>query len=64
MDALEALSNAVIGLVVSWAATLFVLGYTATQSATITAGFFAISFIRSWCIRRLFRSMANAKRTA
>ncbi len=55
MDALEALSNAVIGLVVSWAATLFVLGYTATQSATITAMFFGLSFTRAWILRALFR---------
>lgn len=55
MDALEALSNAIVGLVVSWAATLFVLGYTATQSAAITAMFFGLSFTRAWILRALFR---------
>ena len=55
MDALEALTNAVIGLLVSWAATFFVLGYTPAQSVAITAMFFGLSFTRSWAIRAAFR---------
>ena len=53
MDALEALTNAVIGLLVSWAATFFVLGYTPAQSVAITAMFFGLSFTRSWAIRAI-----------
>lgn len=55
IDAIEAATNALIGLVVSWAATYFILGYTATDSAGITAMFFGLSFTRAWALRRLFR---------
>lgn len=54
-DALEALANALIGLLVSWAATMLVLGYSAAQSAAITAMFFGLSFGRSYAIRKAFR---------
>lgn len=57
LDALEALTNAVVGLIVSWAATYFVLGYTAAGSAAVTAMFFVISFARAWALRRIFRSL-------
>lgn len=57
MDALEALTNAVVGLLVSWAATFFVLGYSAGQSAAITAMFFGLSFFRAWALRALFRRL-------
>lgn len=55
VSALEALANAIIGLLVSWSATLFVLGYTPAQSAAITAMFFGLSFTRAWVIREVFR---------
>ena len=58
IDAAEALINAIIGLVVSWAATRFVLGYDAAQSAAITGMFFGLSFARSWAIRAMFRRLA------
>jgi hypothetical protein len=58
MDTIEALCNATIGLIVSWAATFFVLGYSATGSVAVTALFFAISFARSWAIRAAFRRWA------
>jgi hypothetical protein len=58
MDTLESLCNATIGLVVSWAATFFVLGYSAGGSAAVTGMFFAISFARSWAIRAAFRRWA------
>jgi hypothetical protein len=54
-DAAEALANAIIGLAVSWAATFFVLGYSAAGSAGVTAMFFVLSFARSWIIRAAFR---------
>ena len=57
LDTLEALTNAVVGLLVSWAATFFVLGYTAAGSAAVTAMFFALSFARAWALRRIFRSL-------
>ena len=58
MDTLESLCNATIGLVVSWAATFFVLGYTASGSAAVTAMFFALSFARARLLRWLFRRLA------
>jgi len=58
MNALEAFANAAIGLVVSWAATFFVLGYSASGSAAVTAMFFALSFARSYALRLLFRRFA------
>ena len=61
MDAIEAMTNAVIGLAVSWAATFFVLGYSPAQSAAITAMFFALSFSRSWLLRALFRRASCAR---
>lgn len=57
-DALEALTNATIGLAVSWAATFFVLGYSPAQSIAITAMFFGLSFSRAWVIRAAFRRLA------
>lgn len=59
LSALEALVNAAIGLLVSWAATLFVLGYSPVQSAAITAMFFGLSFTRAWIIREVFRRASN-----
>jgi len=58
MSALEALCNAAIGLLVSWAATFFVLGYSATGSLAVTAMFFALSFTRSYVLRLVFRRLA------
>jgi len=55
MIALEALANSVIGLCVSWAATFFVLGYSPTESAAITAMFFGLSFIRTYVLRLIFK---------
>lgn len=55
MDAYEAFANAIIGLIVSWAATAFVLGYSAAQSAAITAMFFGLSFGRSYLLRKVFK---------
>jgi hypothetical protein len=58
MTALEALCNAAVGLVVSWAATLWVLGYSPTESAAITAMFFGLSFARAYAIRAIFKRFA------
>ena len=55
IDAIEALANAVIGFVISWCATFWILGYTATGSVAVTSMFFVLSFARSYIIRRLFR---------
>ena len=55
MSALEALFNAIIGLVVSWTLTAFVLGYTPVQAIGVTLLFFCASFLRSWAIREAFR---------
>ena len=58
MIALEALANAVIGLCVSWAATFFVLGYSPTESAAITAMFFGLSFTRAYVLRLIFKRLS------
>ena len=58
MTALEALCNATIGFLVSWAATFFVLGYSATQSLGVTAMFFGLSFARSYALRIIFARLA------
>lgn len=55
LDTIEALCNAAIGFVVSWAATILVLGYSAAGSIAVTAMFFAMSFTRAWVIRAAFR---------
>jgi len=55
LSAIEAATNAGIGLVVSWTATWAVLGYSTAQSAGITAMFFALSFARAFAIRECFR---------
>jgi len=57
-DATEALANAAIGLLVSWAATWVVLGYSPTESIAITLMFFGLSFTRSFVLRRVFRRLA------
>lgn len=58
MDAVEALTNASIGLMVSWAATYFILGYSASGSVGVTLMFFGLSFTRAWIIRAAFRRLA------
>ena len=55
MDLIEATTNAVIGLVVSWCVTFWLTGFTALQSAGFTALFFGISFARSYAVRKVFR---------
>jgi len=60
LDAIEALTNAGIGLVVSWAATFFVLGYSAAGSVAVTLMFFALSFVRAFILRAIFRRLAWA----
>ena len=57
MTALEALTNAALGLCISWAATFWVLGYTATGSVAVSAMFFALSFARAFALRVFFRKL-------
>lgn len=58
LNAAEAFANAVIGFVVSWAATFFVLGYSPAGSAAVTAMFFCLSFARSYALRIIFGRLA------
>ena len=51
----EALANAAIGLIVSWAATWFILGYSPAQSIAVVSMFFGLSFARSYALRIYFR---------
>jgi hypothetical protein len=55
LDAIESLSNAGIGLVISWLATFYILGYSAAGSAGVTLLFFTLSFVRAYALRALFR---------
>jgi hypothetical protein len=57
--ALESLANAAIGFVVSWAATVFVLGYSPAHSIAVVGMFFILSFVRSYAIRLLFMRLSN-----
>jgi hypothetical protein len=59
LDTLEALTNAIVGLLVSWAATFFLLGYSASGSVGVTLMFFGLSFTRSWVLRRIFRGLGK-----
>ena len=58
IDTLESLANSGIGLVVSWLATWFVLGYSASASVGVTLMFFGLSFTRSRILRCIFRRLA------
>ena len=57
MNALESFANAGIGLLVSWAATHFILGYTAAGSLVVTLMFFCLSFARSYALRLIFERL-------
>ena len=64
MSAVEALTNAILGLVASWAVTYLALplwGLTPspTDAAGITALYFVISFLRAWVIREVFRRVCD-----
>jgi hypothetical protein len=54
MIAIESLCNALIGMAVSWAATFFVLGYSAAGSLAVTGMFFGLSFARNYAVRWAF----------
>ena len=54
----EAITNATLGLIVSWLITWAVLGFTPVQSIGITAMFFAVSTVRSFIVREAFRRLA------
>lgn len=58
-DAIEAFTNAAVGLLVSWAATFFLLGYSAAGSVGVTLMFFALSFSRAWVLRKIFRRLVR-----
>lgn len=67
MDAAEALTNAIAGLVVSWLAvvTLFPLfGWTVSAggAAGVSALFFGISTARNYVVRRVFRRLGSPAR--
>lgn len=60
MSALEAFTNAAIGLAASWLVTFYALplwGMTPSASASlgITAMYFCVSFARAYFIREAFR---------
>lgn len=64
LSAVEALTNAVVGLFVSWLVTLHALPLwglepSPLQAGGITAMYFVISFLRAWVIREWFRNVYN-----
>ncbi|MBS8228346.1 DUF7220 family protein [Vannielia litorea] len=67
MPAIEAATNALVGLVMSWAGTYLVLPLwglhpSIAQSAGITAMFFCLSFARSYVLRLMFRRLERRER--
>ena len=63
MDALEAMTNAILGLLVSWLAVWIVwplMGWpvSVTGAGGVSAFFFVLSFARAWAIREAFRRWA------
>ena len=63
-SAIEAFTNAVIGLAVSWAVTFFALPLwgmepSVADAGAITAMYFLLSFARSWVLREVFRRVWN-----
>ncbi len=61
MIALESFCNAAIGLLVSWAATFFLLGYSAAGSLGVTLMFFCLSFARSYALRLVFERLRHVR---
>ncbi|AZV00187.1 hypothetical protein pben1_p30 [Paracoccus phage vB_PbeS_Pben1] len=61
MDAIEALTNAVIGLAASWLVTWAVLGFSPAASAGITGMFFGLSTVRTFVLRRVFRRIGRGR---
>jgi hypothetical protein len=55
ISVIESLANAIIGLVVSWVATWLILGFPPAQAVAVTLMFFALSFVRAFALRELFR---------
>lgn len=58
LAAWEAFANAAIGLLISWAATWLLLGYSPAASVGVSLLFFGLSFARSYVLRRVFARMA------
>jgi hypothetical protein len=64
MSALEAATNAIVGLLVSWAAVhalwpLMGWPVTGRQAAGVSLFFFILSFARAWALREVFRRWAS-----
>lgn len=59
VDAIEAITNATVGLVVSVLLTWLWLGFAPMQSVIITAVFFVVSTVRAYVLRRIFRRIGN-----
>lgn len=63
MDAIEAVTNATVGLLLSIATVSLlwpVFGWSATisQSVAVTAVFWALSAVRTYTIRKIFRRLS------
>ncbi len=64
LDAAEALTNACVGLLVSWGVTywmlpLWGLAPSVGASAGITFMYFWVSFARAWILRAVFRRIGG-----
>jgi hypothetical protein len=60
-DFTEAVANAIVGLAVSMALTVFVLGYTPAGGLAVTTMFTGASFLRAWVLRVMFRKISLAR---
>ena len=57
LDAMEALANVIIGCVINWAVLVGVYGQPFTATGVMLA-MVAITYARSFALRRLFRGIA------
>jgi hypothetical protein len=54
LDTAEAMVNTVLGLAIGWA-VLRAFGMSSGQALAAQGAFIAVSFVRSFAVRRLFR---------
>ena len=64
MSAVEAMTNAILGLLVSWLAVWIVwplMGWpvSVTGAGGVSAFFFVLSFARAWALREIFKRFAQ-----
>jgi len=66
MSAVESMTNAVVGLIVSWLFTYFCLPLFGLEPSPmsaigITAAYFILSFIRGYIVRRCYEALDSSR---